>query len=277
MTFTIKPSGVITLLSDFGWDDPYVGVMKGVILSINQRANMVDLAHTVEAGSVLNGALIILEAFPFFPEGTVHVAVIDPGVGGERRPLVVGVAGHLFVGPDNGLFWPVLETHGKGHVIHLKESRYFLDSISHTFHGRDVFAPVAAHLSMGVDPNQMGVTIKDPVPLPLPKPGERGEGLLKGQIIRVDRFGNLITNIHLNDLKPFLGAETPIVQVGPIVVHGLHKTYSDVSKGERLALLGSFGYLEISVNMGRACDQMGLEGKKLLGEEVKVFKSKETS
>ena len=275
MAITTKPSGVITLLSDFGWDDPYVGVMKGVILSISQKATMVDLAHTVEAGSVLHGALFLLEAFPFFPKGTVHVAVIDPGVGGERRPIIVSVAGHFFVGPDNGLFWPVLETYGKGRVIHLKDSRYFLDSISHTFHGRDVFAPAAAHLSKGVDPDKMGVSIEDPVALSIPQPIEGDDGVLKGQILRTDRFGNLITNIHLNDLKHILGGEAPIIQVGPFVVRGLHKTYSDVSKGERLALFGSSGYLEISVNMGRADDQMRRKGRKLFGEEVKVFKSKE--
>jgi S-adenosylmethionine hydrolase len=251
--------------------------MKGVILSINQGATMVDLSHTVEAGSVLCGALFIREAFHFFPEGTVHIAVIDPGVGGGRRPVVVSVAGHFFVGPDNGLFWPVLETYGKGHVIHLKESRYFLDSISHTFHGRDVFAPAAAHLSKGVDPDKMGIAIEDPVTLSIPQPIEGADGVLKGQILRMDRFGNLITNIRLNDLKHFMGEETPIIQVGPFVIHGLHKTYSDVSKGERLALLGSSGYLEISVNMGRAGDQMGREGRKLFGEEVKVFKSKKIS
>ena len=273
----IKPSGVITLLTDFGLDDPYVGIMKGVVLSINPRAKIVDLTHKIEAGAVLQGAILILEAFPFFPKGSVHVAVIDPGVGGERSPVVVDVAGHLFVGPDNGLFWPVLEEHGKGRVIHIKETRFFLESISHTFHGRDIFAPVGAHLSMGVDPEKMGVSMADPVVLSIPKPREREKGVLTGQILRIDRFGNLITNIRQNDLDLFLEGETPMVRAGPLLIKGLHATYSDVSKGDSLALLGSSGYLEISVNMGRASEQMGLEERKLLGREIEVLKATKIS
>jgi hypothetical protein len=198
-------------------------------------------------------------------------------VGGERRPLVVSVAGHLFVGPDNGLFWPLLDEYGKGEIVHLKESRFFLESVSRTFHGRDIFAPVAAHLALGVAPKEMGVAIEDPIPLPIPKAKENEKGVLTGQIIRIDRFGNIITSIHTKDLKAFLGTDTPIIQAGPFIIEGLNATYSDVSKGERLALMGSSGYLEISVNMGSASAQLGREKKELLGEEVKVFRKMKAS
>ncbi|NIR14345.1 MAG: SAM-dependent chlorinase/fluorinase, partial [Desulfobacterales bacterium] len=169
---------------------PYVAMMKGVILSINPGAQIVDISHQIRAGSIIQAAGLVHETFPFFPRGTVHVAVVDPGVGSERRLLGMEAGGHSFVGPDNGIFWPIIEGHKGTRIVHLTESKYFLPSISHTFHGREVFAPVAAHLSQGVSLKGMGSELSNPVKLHVPKPRE-GEGVLYGQITRVDNFGNL--------------------------------------------------------------------------------------
>jgi S-adenosylmethionine hydrolase len=267
----VKASGVITLTTDFGLSDPYVGVMKGVILTINPFAMIIDLSHQVKPGSVIEGAAVLSEANPYFPQGAVHVAVVDPGVGGKRRPILVVSKKHLFVGPDNGIFWPIIETLEDKAIYHLTNRKYFLPHISYTFHGRDIFAPVAAHLSKGVDPARMGDVINDPVKLDIPAPLQKGE-VLTGQVIRVDHFGNLITNIRGTDLGRFVKSGQPIIRVADLTVEGLHKTYSGVAKGEALALIGSSGFLEISVNQGRACDSVGSDGEEIAGRQVKLTK-----
>lgn len=268
-------SGIITLTTDFGLRDPYVGIMKGVILSINREARVIDISHQVIAGNVLQASGLIQEAYPFFPAGTVHVAIVDPGVGGERRPISVDTGKHLFVGPDNGLFWPIIERVTEATVIHLRNEEYFFSKISNTFHGRDIFAPVAAHLSRGVDTKEMGPEIRDPVQLRLPRPIRKGD-LLCGQVIRVDRFGNLITNIHRRALEAFLGNETPVIQVENQTIEGIRKTYSEARPGETLALIGSSEYLEIAVNLGRACDRLILDYEHL-PEAVLSIKRKITT
>ncbi len=261
--------GVISLTTDFGLTDPYVASMKGVILSINPAAKIIDISHHIEAGSIAQAAIIIREAYPFFPEGTIHVAVVDPGVGGKRRPILVKIKKHVFVGPDNGLFWPIIETHAHVDIFQLTESRYFLDNISHTFHGRDIFAPVAAHLSCGVAPRKMGPMISDPVKLEYPGPKLTGD-VLSGQVIRVDQFGNLLTNIRREDLARFSGTGKPIIRLGKLIIEGVRKTYGEVSAGEPLALIGSSGYLEIAVNQGRASDVSGLNREDIVGMEIHV-------
>jgi len=248
--------GIITLTTDFGERDPYVGMMKGVILSINTRARIVDISHGISAGSILEGSTIIKEAYRYFPPGTVHVGVIDPGVGGERRPIAVASKGHFFVGPDNGLFWPVLAEDPLADVIHLTEKQYWMDAVSSTFHGRDIFAPVAARLSEGIDLNLMGQKIDDPVTLAYPLV-KREQDLLAGEVMRVDHFGNLITNITAEDLAEFLSSEGLNVAIGGMVLKGIHTTYDDVSAGEPLALIGSSGVLEIAVNRGSAREELG--------------------
>ena len=268
----MKTSGIITLITDFGLSDPYVAMMKGVILSINPAARLVDISHQIRFGSVIQGASLIGETFPFFPRGTVHMVVIDPTVGSKRRPIGLEAAGHLFVGPDNGIFWPVIEDHKEIKTIHLTESRYFLPHITHTFHGRDIFAPAAAHLSKGVDPAQMGDVINDPVKLEIPAPLQKEE-VLTGQVMRIDHFGNLITNIRGKDLGMFVRRGRPVISVGNLTVEGLRKTYSSVAKGAALALIGSSGFLEISVNQGRACDSVGLDRETITGGRVRVTMS----
>lgn len=272
----MKASGIITLLTDFGLSDPYVGIMKGVILSINENAKTVDLSHLVKPGSVMHAARLLMESHVFFPEGTVHVVVVDPGVGSERRPILVKTKDYVFVGPDNGVLWPVMERYEHSRVIHLTESRYFLRDISLTFHGRDIFAPVSAHLSLGADPMGMGVEMDDPVRFCLPAPekvrSEYSNGdMLSGQIVRVDNFGNLISNIHMDDLKKFPGELRPVIRIGNIVIEGLSGTYSDAGKGDILALIGSSGYLEIAENSGRASDRLAMEQEEIIGYEISVY------
>lgn len=265
----MKPAGTITLTTDFGLADPYVGIMKGVILSINPAARVIDISHLIKAGSVLQAAGIIRESYTFFPKGTVHVAVVDPGVGTERRLILLETEEYFFVGPDNGIFWPIIVAHPDIKVIHLTETKYFLPDITHTFHGRDIFAPVAAHLSRGVDPQKMGRPMSDPVPLQVPRPQQTGE-VLSGQAIRVDHFGNLITNILQKDLERFSGAARPVIKIGDLVIEGVLKTYADASAGEALAMIGSSGLLEIAVNLGRACDRLGLNSEDIIGIRIEV-------
>jgi S-adenosylmethionine hydrolase len=254
----LKPSGIITLTTDFGERDPYVAMMKGVILSINPSARIVDITHRIPPGLIQEASTIIKDAYRYFPSGTVHVGVIDPGVGGKRRPIAVVAEGHFFVGPDNGLFWPIIEEHPGAEVIHLTEKRYWMDTISSTFHGRDIFAPVAAHLSRGTDPYLLGKKIDNPTALASPL-ARRKDDMLIGEVIRVDHFGNLITNITREELGRFPSSEGCIVTIGSLVLGKISATYSDVSEGEPLALIGSSNLLEIAVNRGRAIRDLGIE------------------
>jgi len=265
---------IITLTTDFGLNDPYVAMMKGVILSIHPEARIVDITHQVQAGAVIHAAGIVREAFPFFPKGTVHVAVVDPGVGSDRRLIALEAEGHFFVGPDNGIFWPVMEDYRETKITHLTDRVYFRPPVSHTFHGRDVFAPVAAHLSRGVDLGKMGPKIDDPQTLLYPKPQVEAE-VLHGQITRVDNFGNLITNIHRKDLDTFLQSAHPVIEVGDLIIKNLSHTYSDREQGEPLALLDSSDWLEIAVHLGRASQYVGVKSERLIGKKVRVKKAKE--
>jgi S-adenosylmethionine hydrolase len=252
----LKVSGIITLTTDFGERDPYVGMMKGVILSINPRARIVDITHGISAGSIQEGSTIIKEAYRYFPPGTIHVGVVDPGVGGKRRPIAVVAEGHFFVGPDNGLFWPIIEAHPRTEVIHLTEKGYWMDTISSTFHGRDIFAPVATYLSRGIDPYLLGEKVDNPITLN--HPFVRSEhNLLVGEVIRVDHFGNLITNITGEELSEFCASEGPIVTIGGLALKGIRTTYGDVDEGEPLALIGSSNVLEIAVNRSSAIAELG--------------------
>jgi len=256
----LKPSRIITITTDFGERDPYVAMMKGVMLTINPDARIVDITHQVPAGSIREGGSIIKEAYQYFPSGTVHLAVIDPGVGGKRRPIAVLADNHLFVGPDNGLFWPIIETRERTEVIHLSEKRYWMREISPTFHGRDIFAPVASHLSKGVDPFLLGEKIDNPTTIAVPLPHKENSDLV-GEIIRADHFGNLVTNISRDHLSPFLQPKGISIKVGSLVLQKLSTTYSDVSEGEPLALIGSSNLLEIAINRGDAAHNLDQECK----------------
>ena len=265
----MKPSGIITLTSDFGLIDPYVAMMKGVILSIHPGAQIVDISHQIAAGSIFQAAILIREAVPFFPKGTIHLAVVDPGVGSDRRLVALEAEGHLFVGPDNGIFWPLIEDDQEPKVVQLTEEKFFLPHVSHTFHGREVFAPVAAHLSLGVGLERMGPAIKDPVRLDIPRVFKREEHLY-GQITRVDNFGNLITNIHSKDLARFLQSAQPRIEVANLIIKKISRIYADAEEGKPLALLNSSNMLEIAVNTGRASEYIGVDSGEIIGTVVKV-------
>ena len=248
-------------------------MLKGVILSINPEARIIDISHQVKAGTVSHAADLIQETCIFFPKGTIHIGVVDPGVGSDRRPILIKTEDHFFIGPDNGLFWPIIELNEQVDIIHLTKDEYFLPRVSHTFHGRDIFAPVAAHLSRGINPLKMGSIITDPVQLLLPVLQQHGD-ILTGQIIRVDNFGNMITNIRRKDLDKHLGTDRPSVRVGNLIIENVDETYAGTEAGELLALIGSSECLEIAVNLGRACDRLKVAPEELVGMKVEVEKKK---
>jgi hypothetical protein len=250
---------IISLTTDFGESDYYVGAMRGVILALCPDAALVDITHQVNPYSVLEGSFALSQACPAFPAGTVHLAVVDPGVGGLRKPIIVAAGEHLFVGPDNGLFTPFLGTGSTVYRIRGTTGPRGSD----TFHGRDVFAPAAAKLARGEAPEAIGDPTSQAVRLHIPRPRLEGE-VVEGEVLWTDRFGNLITNIHRRDLEA-LGPEVDI-QVGTYRISRLSRTYEDGMLGESLALVGSSGLLELAVVQGNAGGQLGV-GR---GERVRV-------
>jgi S-adenosylmethionine hydrolase len=246
---------IITLLTDFGLKDAYVGIMKGVILSLSPDARLVDLSHEAPPQDILSGALMLQSAWRYFPPGTIHLAVVDPGVGSRRRLLGAASGEQFFVGPDNGLFSLVFAEQTPFMAVSLENPQYFLASIAATFHGRDILAPVAAHLSLGVPLTAFGPALSDPVRLDWPAP-EFGEKEVHGQIISSDHFGNLITNITMGSLQSWLRGRSVSFRVHGRVIPQLATTYSDVPPGALLALGGSHGYLEIACRQGSAAQEL---------------------
>ena len=246
---------LITLSSDFGLEDPYVGIMKGVILGINPEVHLVDLTHSLSHHRLLEAAFVLHSAFSYFPKETIHLVVVDPGVGGDRR--LIGIKGkeQYWIGPDNGLFSLVLKDQPEALVVHLAKTAFFLPVISATFHGRDKMAPVAAHLSLGVPLMEMGPRVLDPVVLPFPEP-EITRGGICGQVLWSDHFGNLITNIHQSEILPWLSGEAPTIRIGSHCITRIHRHYSQGRAGEWMALFSSSGYLEIAFYLGKAAEKM---------------------
>jgi S-adenosylmethionine hydrolase len=247
---------VITLTTDFGLRDPYVGIMKGVLLSVCPSARLVDLTHDISPQDVLGGLLALEAAVPFFPAGTVHLAVVDPGVGSPRRALAVRAAGHCLVGPDNGLLSFVFERAGWTAVA-LTAPEYRLPEVSRTFHGRDIFAPAAAYLASGVPLERLGPPVTDPVRLRLPDCRLEG-GVLIGQVLDADRFGNLVTSIPAARLAGIPGRGALELEVGGRRVRGPVDAYAQGGDGEPTAIVGSTGRLEIFVKAGSARDHLGI-------------------
>jgi len=258
---------VITLSTDFGLDDPYVGVMKGVILGINPRVRLVDLTHALSHHFLLEAAFILNTSFPYFPRGTIHLAVVDPGVGGERRLIAIQEKDSVWVGPDNGLFTLVLKNRPEATIVHLNNTAFFLKTVSSTFHGRDILAPAAAHLSLGVPIKEIGETISDPFLLTISEL-EIKDNRLIGRVIWSDHFGNLITNISRETLLPFLSGPGLNIILGSHTINEIHQTYSQGQPGQLMALIGSSGYLEIVCNLGSAAEKMGLQS--VVGLKVEV-------
>jgi hypothetical protein len=238
---------VITLTTDFGTRDTYVAEMKGVILSLIRDVHVVDITHEVAPHDILEGALALEAAAPRFPAGTIHVAVVDPGVGTARRGLTVAARDQLFVGPDNGLFTPFLAD-SRWRAFELGAAEFRRTAVSHTFHGRDIFAPASAHLARGVAPERLGPPVTDPVRLAWPDV-RVSEGRIGGAVVHVDRFGNLVTSIHADAIAA-LGTGVAIRVAGKSLP--LVRTYGDLGRGNPGALVGSTNRLEIAVNAGSA-------------------------
>jgi hypothetical protein len=266
---------IITLTTDFGWADAYVGAMKGVILSIAPRATLVDISHEIAPGDVRQAAHVLADAAPFFPAGTIHVAVVDPGVGGARRAIAARAPQAAFVAPDNGVLSLCLRGAGSVEYRQLLNSRYHLPRISFTFHGRDIFAPVAAHLAAGADFDDLGPPVNDPLLFSHPPLTQDSLGRWIGQVWHIDRFGNLITNFKspLAILYPGLPARAGLplstlhVEIAGRRIVGLARAYAERAPGELLALVGSSGYLEIAVRDGSAARLLDAH----TGDEVMVW------
>lgn len=248
----------ITLLTDFGLKDEYVGAMKGVILSINSRVQLVDISHNLTRHDILQAALVIKGAFRYFPKDSIHVIVVDPGVGGKRKVICLKKEGHVFVAPDNGVLSLVTQDGKVDEIYAITNQAYFLKPVSNTFHGRDIIAPVAAHLSKGVALPRLGekLTLDDINTLDMPVSFlSSDEKLLAGEIISIDHFGNLITNIDQETFEIFTGKRksgTVVIGLGNSRIQGVSESYDTVKVGDPLAIFGSRNLLEISVNQADA-------------------------
>lgn len=255
---------IITLTTDFGLADGYVGTMKGVILGIDPTATIVDISHEIPPQDVCEAAYTLYAAYPYFPQGTVHVVIVDPGVGSERRAIALRTSRATFVAPDNGVLSYVVAREMVEEIVDLTNSRYHLSPVSCTFHGRDIFAPAAAHLARGIPLAEFGAPLTEVIVFPLPRPQVRPDRTIVGQVIHVDRFGNLITNIMVADLADSYPLREAVVEIKGQSIRGIVTTYAEVAPGELLALIGSSDHLEISVSGGSA--SQALQAK--MGDEV---------
>ncbi|HLU11538.1 MAG TPA: SAM-dependent chlorinase/fluorinase [Oceanobacillus sp.] len=273
---------MIGLLTDFGTVDSYVGVMKGVIYRIAPDVRIVDITHATQPQNVRQAAFTLMNSYRYFPTGTIFVVVVDPGVGSERRPVGAMAGGYAFVAPDNGVLSYTLAELGEYHAVALTNSEYQLADTSHTFHGRDIFAPAAAHLVAGVPLDAFGETLDDLMMLPSPMLRVEGKQIT-GEVVHIDHFGNIVTSIgqmhwvapERLTLAPRFGenvatvpipASETVVYIAGHTILGIQRTYSEVGRGELLAMIGSNGYLEIAVNQGNAGAWLDVS----IGDEVTV-------
>lgn len=248
---------IVTLTTDFGTSDHLVGAMKGVILNINPAARIVDMNHSVVPYDILDGALSLANAYTYFPPRTIHIVVVDPGVGTERRPILVSGEKQFFVAPDNGVLSMIYEREACT-VRHITAEHYFLNPVSPTFHGRDIFAPTAAWLSKTLQTEAFGEAVTDFVRFTMPKAKANGQGV-KGVVLRVDAFGNLMTNLKAEDIPiGALGGGEIKIAVGGKQVLKFAQTFASGNPGEAIAVLGSAGYVEIAVNRGNAARTLGV-------------------
>ena len=251
------PRPIVTLTTDFGLEDHFTGVMKGVILSIAPNAEIVDITHQIKPYEITEGAFVMGQHYKWFPKKTIHVAVVDPGVGSLRRPILVEGGGYNFVGPDNGIFSMVMASE-TCRVREITNSRYFRKPVSQTFHGRDVFAPVAAHLAKGLLPSKLGKRVNDALRLSLNEVQRTGKRSWGGAILRIDRFGNIITNFHHGQF-PGLGLEHPFeLGVGFEKVSQYVTSYSQAADGVPFVIFGSSGFLEVGLNQDNAAKKLGV-------------------
>jgi S-adenosylmethionine hydrolase len=269
----------VTLTTDFGTNDHFVGVLKGVILEIAPDAQIVDISHAVQPFDVLDGALTISQAYSYFPSSTVHLVVVDPGVGTARRPIIAISDKYYFVAPDNGVLSLVYAQEERMHVRHISSDHYFLQPISNTFHARDIFAPVAAYLAKQVDSHKFGDEIEDFTRFAAPKPKVVDANRMRAVILKVDRFGNLITNITPKDAPMLFGADPAPFKlvVGSKEITEIRTLYAEGAAGEVFGIMGSMGFLEIAANRGNAAQitgaSKGNEVSIILGEGAAAGKS----
>ena len=257
---------VITLLTDFGTKDHYVASMKGAILNINPQCFLVDITHQVSPHDIREGAFILANAYSFFPKRTIHLSVVDPGVGGVRRPILLVTQNYYFVGPDNGLFTMIAQKEKVRQIVVLDKQKYHLSKVSTTFHGRDIFASVAAHLSLGIKPKVFGYEIESLEGVGFEGPVIK-EGRLLGEVLYIDTFGNLVSNIDEGKLFRFVRDRPFVIRAGRKTIRGLKEGYWEGRKDEPIALLGSGGFLEISVREGNA--QKMLKAKR--GDPIQII------
>jgi S-adenosylmethionine hydrolase len=255
---------IITLTTDFGLADGYVGTMKGVILGIAPTVTIVDISHDIAPQDVREAAYTLYAAYPYFPQGTIHVVVVDPGVGSERRAIALRTPQAAFVAPDNGVLSYVVAGERVEQMVELTNSRYHLSPVSYTFHGRDIFAPAAAHLARGIPLAELGQPLTEIITFPIPRPQIRPDGTIVGQVIHVDRFGNLITSITSKDLVDHSPPGGSVVKIKGQSIRGIVNTYAEVTPGKLLALIGSEGHLEISVSGSSASQTLAAKA----GDEV---------
>ena len=249
---------IVTFTTDFGLNDAFVGIMHGVVLNIEPATRIVDVCHSVTSYDILDGAWTIAQAYRFFPPRTAHVIVVDPGVGSKRRPILAETENYFFIAPDNGVLSMIEAREQKYTVRHITSERYLLEPVSQTFHGRDVFASVAGWLSKGIDPADFGPEITDYVRLPLPTVERVGDNSLRGVVLKVDKFGNLITNIGEQEAPELFSATVPPVSIlisGETITR-LCRSYAEGAEGEHFAIIGSSGYLEIAARQSSAAQKL---------------------
>jgi S-adenosylmethionine hydrolase len=258
---------IITLTTDFGYKDPFIGIMKGVILNINPSVNLVDITHGISPQNILETAFAVEISFASFPSKTIHIVVVDPGVGSVRRPILVVTDHHYFVGPDNGVFSRIYKLTETLNVIHITSEHYFLPQRNSTFHGRDIFAPVAAYLSKGINISHIGDPIFDYVTIPTPTPIMPAKNIIEGEVIYTDRFGNSTTNIHTHKIDEL--SSNPDRRLKVVIKDKeapFKNYYSEATDAGIYSLINSFGYLEFFVYRGNASQDFGIA----VGEKVKV-------
>jgi S-adenosyl-L-methionine hydrolase (adenosine-forming) len=257
MSSTARPC--ITLITDFGSRDPYVGIMKGVILNIVASAVIVDVTHEIDPGDLLSAAFVLKSTYASFQKGTIHLVVVDPGVGSDRRPILVVTKDYFFVAPDNGLLFPAISESQEVRMFHLTNPRFFLHPLSHTFHGRDIFAPVAAWLCRGANPKEFGDELSSIVELKLPVARNVNDRCWRGEVFRIDRFGNLITNFPLDLLDTQSGMPPPFrIIIKDREVSRFCLSYTEVPVGDLAAVPGSAGFLEIVSRQASAADALSV-------------------
>jgi S-adenosylmethionine hydrolase len=262
---------LITLTTDFGYKDPFAGIMKGVIFSINPAVQIVDITHDIRPQNVLEAAFVIEMSHRSFPRNTIHVVVVDPGVGSVRRALVIATDNHYFVGPDNGVFSRIYKMSESLQVVNVTAEHYFLPRRSSTFHGRDVFAPLAAWLSRGINISKFGDFISDYVTLPMPVPMRPTANILEGEVVYIDRFGNSMTNIDAQKMDDLAGGNTgDKIKIMVKSMEAPFKRYYSEGEDKKLcSLINSFGYIELFVNGGNASRDFGIN----VGEKIGVVLS----